>query len=61
MALARVVEVKKGQDVLVRSAKIKTNSTVVTRAKQKRRGDVKTTAVILERPITKLCHLELDE
>ena len=58
--LARIVEVKKGKDGLVRSAKIRTSSTVVTRAKRKRRGEVKRTTAILERPVTKLCHLELD-
>jgi hypothetical protein len=52
--------VMKGNDGMVRSAKIKTSSTVVTRAKRKRRGEVKTTTYILERPIAKLCRLEMD-
>ena len=58
--LARVVEVVKGRDGLVRSVKIKTCSTVVTRERRKRRGEVKTTTTVLERPITKLCRLEMD-
>ena len=51
---------KKGKDGLVRNAKLRTSLTVVTRAKRKRRGEKKTTTAILERPVTKLCHLELD-
>ena len=57
---ARVAEVKKGRDGLVRIAKIKTSSTLVIRAIRKRLGEVKTSTVILERPTAKLCRMEMD-
>ena len=53
--LARVVEVLKGRHGLFCSDKIKTCSTVVTRERRKRRGEVTTTTTVLELPITKLC------
>ena len=56
--LARVVEVVKGRDGLVRSVKIKTCSTMVTCERRKRWAEVKATTTVLERPITKLCRLE---
>ena len=59
--LARVVEVVPSKDGSVRSAKVKTSSTVVTRANRRRRGEMKTTTTILTRPLTKLCRLEIDE
>ena len=59
--LARVVSVFKGEDGLVRSVDVKTSSTVVTRARRRRQGEIRTTTTILKRPITKLCRLELDE
>ena len=59
--LARVVEVVPSKDGLVRSTKVKTSSTVVTRANRRRRGEMKTTTTILTRPLTKLCRLEIDE
>ncbi|XP_028404812.1 uncharacterized protein LOC114527378 [Dendronephthya gigantea] len=58
--LARVVEVFPSEDGLVRSVNLKTSSTVVTRARRTRRGEIKTTTTYLTRPITKLCRLEMD-
>ena len=55
--LTRVVEVVPSKDGLMRSAKVKTSSTVVTRAN----GEIKTNTTILTRPLTKLCRLEIDE
>ena len=57
--LARVVEVFKGEDGYVRSAKVMTSSTVVTRAKRQREREIKVTRTVLTRPITKLCRLEM--
>lgn len=45
--LARVVEVVSSKDGLVRIVKIKTDSTAVTRAKRRRRREIKTTTTIL--------------
>ena len=59
--LARVVEVMTSQDGYVRSAKVKTSSTVATRAKRKRKGEYKSSTTVLTRPITKLCFLEMDD
>ena len=50
--LTRVVEVVPSKDGLMRSAKVKTSSTVVTRANRHRRGEMKTTTTILTRPLT---------
>ena len=57
--LARVVEVFKGKDGYLRSAKMMTSSTVVTRAKGQREKEIKVTRTVLTRPITKLCRLEM--
>ena len=57
--LARVIEVFRSEDGLVRSARVKTSCTVMTRAKRQRQREVKTTVTTLVRPITKLCRLEL--
>ena len=59
--LARIIEVFPSEDGLARSVKLKTSSTVVTRAKRSRYGEIKTTTAFLIRPITKLCRLELDD
>ena len=59
--LARVVEVIAGRDGLVRSAKVKTTSTVVTRSRRRRKEEMNASTVILTRPIAKLCLLEMDE
>ena len=58
--LARVVEVFPSEDGLVRSIKVKTSSTVVTRAKRAKYGEIKTTTTYLTRLVTKLCGLEMD-
>ena len=57
--LARIIEVFPSEDGLVRSARVRTSSTVMTRAKRQRQREVKTTVTTLVRPITKLCRLEL--
>ena len=59
MAVARVLEVFTSDDGLVRSAAEKTSCTVTTHAKRQKKREVKTTATVLKRPITKLCRLEL--
>ncbi|KAK3715636.1 hypothetical protein QZH41_008075 [Actinostola sp. cb2023] len=60
--LAKVVEVTTGRDGHVRTVKVKTSSTVATRAKRQRKGENKASStVILTRPVTKLCLLEMDE
>ena len=59
--LAPVVEVVTGRDGLVRSAKVKTTSTVGTRSRRKRKEETSVSTVILTRPIAKLCLLEMDE
>ncbi|XP_022790440.1 LOW QUALITY PROTEIN: uncharacterized protein LOC111329941 [Stylophora pistillata] len=56
---ARIIEVFPNEDWLVRSARVKTSFTVMTRAKRQRQREVKTTVTTLVRPITKLCRLEL--
>ena len=58
--LAHVVEVFPSEDGLVRIVNLKTSSTVVTRAKRTRRGEIKTTMTYLTRPVTKICRLEMD-
>ena len=55
--LGRVIEVFLSEDGLVRSARVKTSSIVMTRAKRQRQREVKTTVITLVRPITKLCRL----
>ena len=59
--LGRVLDVIVSRDGLVRTVKIKTSSTVATRAKRQRRGEPLISAnSILTRPVTKLCLLEMD-
>ena len=58
--LARVVEVFPSEDGLVRSVNLKRSSTVVTRAKRTRRGEIKTTMTYLTRQVTKICRLEMN-
>ena len=59
--LARIVETITGRDGLVRTVRVKTSSTVATRAKKQRKEDLKgKTTVILTRPVTKVCALEMD-
>ena len=57
--LARAIAVFRSEDGLVRSARVKTSCTVMTRVKRQRQREVKTTVTTLVRPITKLCRLEL--
>lgn len=59
--LALVVEVIPGRDGLVRTVLVKTTSTVATRARRRRYGEMKAATVVLKRPITSLCPLELDD
>lgn len=59
--IARVEEVVVGGDGYVRAARVKTTSTVATHAKRQRRGELKVSSVVLTRPITSLCRLEMDE
>ena len=59
--IARVWEVVADDDGCVRVAKVKTASTVATHAKRQRRGEVKTSTVVLTRPVTSLCHLEMED
>lgn len=59
--LGRVLEVVVSRDGLIRTAKVKTSSTVATRAKRQRKGEpVITSTTLLTRPVTKLCLLEMD-
>ena len=58
--LARVVKVIAGRDGLVRSAKVKTTSTVATRSRRQKE-EMNASTVILTRAIAKLCLLEMDE
>jgi hypothetical protein len=58
--LAMVTEVMPSKDGYVRTVKVKTSSTVSTRAKHRRRGENKINTTILTRPVAKLCFLEMD-
>ena len=57
--LDTVVEVFKGEDGYVRSAKVITNCTVMMRAKRQREREIKVTRTVLTRPITKLFRLKM--
>ena len=56
--MARVWEVVADDDGCVR---VKTASTVATHAKRQSRGEVKTSTVVLTRPVTSLCRLEMED
>ena len=58
---ARVWEVVADDDGCVRVAKVKTASMVATHAKRQHCGEMKTSTVVLARPVTSLCRLEMDE
>ena len=58
--IARVEEVVVSRDGYVRTVRVKTACTVATRAKRRRRRELKTSSVIVTRPITSLCPLEMD-
>ena len=59
--IARVWEVVANDDGCVRVAKVKTASTVATHANRQRRGEVKTSTVVLTRPVTSLSRLEMED
>ena len=59
--IARVWEVVADDDGCVRVAKMKTAFTVATHAKRQCRGEVKTSTVVLTRPVTSLRHLEMED
>ena len=56
---ARLGEVLKGEDGHLRSAKVITNCTFVTRAKRQREREIKVTRTVLTRPTITLCLLEM--
>ena len=58
--IARVVEAVVSSDGFVRAARVRTASTVATHVKRQRRGELKASSVVLTRPITSLCPLEMD-
>ena len=58
--IARVWEVVTDDDGCVRVAKVKTASTVATQAKRQHHGEVKTSTVVLTRPVTSFCRLEME-
>jgi hypothetical protein len=55
-----VVEAELSNDGYVRTVKVRTSSTVATRAKRKRNEECKTSTTVLTQPVTKLCVLEMD-
>lgn len=58
--IARVEEVVVSRDGYVHTFRVKTACTVATRAKRRHRRELKTSSVIVTRPITSLCALEMD-
>ena len=58
--IARVVETVVGRDGFVRAVRIRTASTVATHVNRQRRRELKASSVVLTRPITSLCPLEMD-
>ena len=58
--IASVEEVVISSDGFVRVVRVKNASKVATHAKRQRRGELKTSSVVLTRPITSLCPLEMD-
>ncbi|XP_015747609.1 PREDICTED: uncharacterized protein LOC107327381 [Acropora digitifera] len=58
--IARVVETVVGRDGFVRAVRVRTTSTVATHVNRQRRGELKASSVVLTRPITSLCPLEMD-
>ena len=57
--IARVVEAVVSSDGFVRTVRVRTASTVATRVKRQRRGELKGISVVLTRPITSVCPLEM--
>ena len=58
--IARVVEAVVGRDGFVGAVRVRTASTVATQVKRQCRGELKASSVVLTRPITSLCPLEMD-
>lgn len=60
--LGRIVEVMPSRDGLVRTVRVKTSCTVATRAKRQRKGEPVNGdgSIVLTRPVTKLCFLEMN-
>ena len=58
--LGLVIEVLTSRDGYVRTVRVKTSSSVATKAKRQRKGEYKVSSTILTRPVHKLCFLELD-
>ena len=58
--IARVVETIVGRDGFVRAVRVRTASTVATHVNRQRRGELKASSVVLTRPTTSLCPLEMD-
>ena len=59
--IAHVWEVFANDDGCVRVAKVKTASMVATYAKRQHHGEVKTSTVVLARPVTSLGCLEMED
>ena len=58
--LGLITEVLTSRDGYVRTVRVKTSSSVSTKAKPQRKGEYKVSSTILTRPVHKLCFLELD-
>ena len=58
--LGLITEVLTSRDGYVRTVRVKTSSSVATKAKRQRKGEYKVSSTILTRPVHKLCFLELD-
>ena len=58
--IAHVVATVVGRDGFVRAVRIRTASTVATHVNRQRRGELKASSVVLTRPITSFCPLEMD-
>ena len=58
--IARVVEALVSSDGFLHAVQVRTASTVATHAKREHRRDLKASSVVLVRPITSLCSLEMD-
>jgi len=58
--IARVVDAVLSSDGFVIAVRVRTTSTVATHVKRQRRGELKGSSVVLTRPITNICPLEMD-
>ena len=59
--IACIWEVVADDDGCVRVAKVNTVSTVAAHAERQRRGEMKTSTVVLTRSVTSLCLLEMED